>query len=155
MCLGISFRSTFRFKIAILLPIKHTIICITVISTWNINTSTNTEIFYHGSKGSWNSLGFLSWHSFKSIPQKSIRDETNVSNFILHTKIIYILWVSTAVSLLYMISQNDFTVLENNLQITNALWWTTRHLFTIWVDILIDVISWLRGNYKSYDWATR
>ena len=46
-----------RFKIALLLPIKHRIIYITVISTWNVNTSTNTAVHYHGSKGSWKSCG--------------------------------------------------------------------------------------------------
>ena len=51
------FRFRFRFKIALLLPIKHSIIYITVISTWNINTSTNTAVHYHGSKGSWTSCG--------------------------------------------------------------------------------------------------
>ena len=44
-----------RFKMALLLPIKHRIIYITVISTWNVNTSTNTAMHYHGSKGSWKS----------------------------------------------------------------------------------------------------
>ena len=44
-----------RFKIALLLPIKHRIIYITVKSTWNVNTSTNTAMHYHGSKGSWKS----------------------------------------------------------------------------------------------------
>ena len=44
-----------RFKIALLLPIKHKIIYITVKSTWNVNTSTNTAMHYHGSKGSWKS----------------------------------------------------------------------------------------------------
>ena len=47
----------FRFKIALLLPIKHRIIYITVKSTWNVNTSTNTAMHYHGSKGSWKSCG--------------------------------------------------------------------------------------------------
>ena len=47
--------SRFRFKIALLLPIKHRIIYITVKSTWNVNTSTNTAMPYHGSKGSWKS----------------------------------------------------------------------------------------------------
>ena len=46
-----------RFKMALLLPIKHRIIYITVISTWNVNTSTNTAMHYHGSKGSWKSCG--------------------------------------------------------------------------------------------------
>ena len=46
-----------RFKIALLLPIKHRIIYITVISTWNVNTSTNTAVHYHGSKGCWKSCG--------------------------------------------------------------------------------------------------
>ena len=44
-----------RFKIALLLPIKHRIIYITVKSTWNVNTSSNTAMHYHGSKGSWKS----------------------------------------------------------------------------------------------------
>ena len=44
-----------RIKITLLLPIKHRIIYITVISTWNVNTSTNTAVHYHGSKGSWKS----------------------------------------------------------------------------------------------------
>ena len=44
-----------RFKIALLLPIKHRIIYITVKSTWNVITSTNTTMHYHGSKGSWKS----------------------------------------------------------------------------------------------------
>ena len=50
-------RFRFRFKIALLLPIKHRIINITVKSTWNVNTSTNTAMHYHGSKGSWESCG--------------------------------------------------------------------------------------------------
>ena len=51
------FTFRFRFKIALLLPIKHSIIYITVISTWNINTSTNIAVHHHGSKGSWKSCG--------------------------------------------------------------------------------------------------
>ena len=50
-------RFRFRFKIALLLPIKHRIIYITIKSTWNVNTSTNTAMHYHGSKGSWKSCG--------------------------------------------------------------------------------------------------
>ena len=46
-----------RIKIALLLPIKHSIINITVIPTWNINTRSNTAVHYHGSKGSWKSCG--------------------------------------------------------------------------------------------------
>ena len=46
-----------RFKMALLLPIKHRIIYITVIATWNVNTSTNTAMHYHGSKGNWKSCG--------------------------------------------------------------------------------------------------
>ena len=51
----INLKFRFRFKIALLLPIKHRIIYITVKSTWNVNTSTNTAMHYHGSKGSWKS----------------------------------------------------------------------------------------------------
>ena len=53
---GPNIRFRFRFKIALLLPIKHRIIYITIKSTWNVNTSTNTAMHY-GSKGSWKSCG--------------------------------------------------------------------------------------------------
>ena len=49
----------FRFKLALLLPIEHSIIYITVISAWNINTSTNTAMPYHGSKGAGNPVGLM------------------------------------------------------------------------------------------------
>ena len=95
------FRFKFRFKIALLLPIKHRIIYITVKSTWNVNTSTNTAMHYHGSKGSWKSCGiygllvcytiskYISTGVQRVQQKKKVTQNDNTSNYVSTTHAVH------------------------------------------------------------------